>query len=242
MLKLSPVYKLSIFLLLIFSCSFLSAQTNVLGGWNILNYNYSFNKKVFLYSEAQLRSQRLANDFYYHELKFGGGYNITGGSSVFAGIGNYETYTFPGNLKKPLTSNEFRIWEQFVISAYIDRIKFENRFRIEQRWINGDFFNRFRYRINPIIPLNHSALTANTVYIPLYNEVFFTNKTPYFIRNRVFAGIGYQFTKSIALQGGFIRQFDYRKADDGSGKNFMQMMLIINGGHPGKEPQHSNTD
>lgn len=236
------MYKIPAFLVLMLTCNVLSAQNNVLGGWHIFNYNYFFNKKVFLYGEAQLRSQHMADDFFYHELKLGGGYYINDRTSVFLGFGNYETYTFPGDFKKPVTANEYRVWQQFITVNYVDRIKLEHRYRAEERWINNDFSMRFRYRLFTFIPLNHKKLEANTFYIPLYDEVFFTNQSPYFLRNRVFGGVGYQITKYISLHAGFIRQFDYRKSDDGSGKNFMQVQMIINGGHPGKEPRHSNTD
>jgi len=241
-LKPHFIYKSAFLGVLLFCCYSAVAQNDALGGWNIFNFNYYFNKKIFIYSEIQVRSQHIADDFFYHELKVGGGYNITDKSSAFLGFGNYKTYTYPGNFEKPVTSNEYRIWQQFIISAYLGRVKFENRARIEERWIDKDFFMRFRYRINSIIPINHSKLIANTVYTSVYDEVFFTNEAPYFIRNRVYGGVGYQFSQTVALQSGFIRQFDYRKTDDGSGKNFIQLTLIINGGHPGLEPHHSDTD
>ena len=235
-------FKTPLLVLLLCCGNSLLAQNDALGGWHIFSYNYYFNKKVFIYSEVQVRSQHLTDDFFYHELKTGLGYNITDKSAVLLGFGNYKTYTFPGNFEKPVTANEYRIWQQFITVSYLNRIKFEHRYRVEERWVNSDFLMRFRYRFSPIIPLNHSTLIKNTVYIPLFEEVFFTNKAPYFIRNRFYVGAGYQFTKAIALQSGFIRQFDYRTSDDGSGKNFIQVQLTINGGHPGKEPQHSNTD
>ncbi len=241
-LKKSLVFRILLLLLPVCCSETLSAQNDALGGWNIFNYNYYFNKKVFLYGEVQVRSQQLADDFYYHELKLGAGYNITDKSAVFLGLGNYKTYTFPGNFEKPVTANEYRIWQQFIMVNYVSRIKFEHRYRVEERWINSDFFMRFRYRLFAFLPLNHATLTAKTVYIPVYDEVFFTNKEPYFIRNRIFGGLGYMFTKSISLHTGFIRQFDYRTSDGGSGKNFIQVQFVINGGHPGKEPQHSNAD
>ena len=204
-----------------------SAQTNELGGWNIANLNYRFNPKISVYAEVQERSQKLVDDFFYHELKTGVSYHLQK-NSFFFGLGNYKTYTYPGNFEKPVTANEFRMWEQFVLNNNIDRVKIEHRYRVEQRWVNGDYFNRFRYRLNPIVPLNHKTISANTIYISAFDEVFFTNKAPYFIRNRVFGGAGYQFSKLFAFQMGFIRQFDYNTVNNGTGKNFIQTSFIFN--------------
>ncbi len=208
-------------------CTGALAQNNELGSWDILALNVNLKKNWTVYAETQTRSQKLATDFYYHELKAGLQYNIPKKGSLFFGMGDYKTYAYPGNYKSPATTKESRIWEQLILINNIDRIKIEHRYRIEQRWVNGEFSNRFRYRINPIVPINHQTVVAKTLYATAFDEVFFTNEAPFFLRNRVFAGAGYQFSKLFALQGGFIRQYDYRKSDDGSGKNFLQLLMLF---------------
>lgn len=209
----------------------LYAQNNKLGSWNIANLNFHLNAKFALYAELQARSQLFFTDFYYHEIKGGITYYLPKKNSLFLGFGNYETYTYPGDFKKPVTANEYRLWEQFSLNNNIDRVKIEHRYRIEQRWVNGDYFNRFRYRLNPIVPLNHHAIVPHTFFLTVFDEVFFTDKAPYFIRNRIFGGAGYEFTKLFTLQVGFIRQYDYRTSDNGSGKNFIQTSLLFNTDH-----------
>jgi hypothetical protein len=205
----------------------LQAQNNELGSWDITNLSLSLDKKFSLWLEAQTRSQKLTTDFYYHEFKGGIAYKFPEKITVMLGMGDYKTYTFPGNFKTPMAVKELRIWEQLVMSNNIGRLKLEHRYRIEQRWLNGEFNNRFRYRINPIVPLNHKSVVPKTVYLSAFDEVFFTNLAPFFMRNRLFGGVGYQFSKVVAAQVGWIRQYDYRKADDGSGKNFIQTSLLF---------------
>ena len=219
-----------------------SAQTDVLGGWYIVNLNYHLNQKFTLYSEIQTRSQHVADDFYYHELKGGASYTLPGKEAVFVGFGNYKSYTYPGNFEKPVTVNENRIWEQFTMSNTISRIKLEHRYRIEQRWLNGEYHNRFRYRLAAYVPINHSTIKDNTLFISVFDEVFFTDKPPYFLRNRVFAGPGYQINKLLTIQTGFIRQFDYNITDNGSGKNFLQFSLLFNAGNSTRTVHRSDAD
>ncbi len=234
--------KLSAFIIALVIYVSSSAQNNVLGGWYLVNLNYHFNQKLSLYSEVQTRSQHVADDFYYRELKGGISYTFPAKQSVLVGFGNYKTYTFPGNFEKPIAANENRIWEQFIMNNNIGRVKFEHRYRIEQRWINGDYFNRFRYRLAASIPVNHPSITDNTIYISVFDELFFTNKIPYFLRNRIFLGAGYQINKLLTIQTGFLRQFDYRTTDNGSGKNYITTSLLFNAGNTKRTVHHGDVD
>ena len=63
-----------------------SAQTNVLGGWYIVNLNYHLNEKLSLYSEVQARGQHVADDFFYRELKAGISYALADKNALFIGL------------------------------------------------------------------------------------------------------------------------------------------------------------
>ena len=218
------------------------AQTDKLGGWHIINLNYHIDSTWVLYGEIQTRSQKLTDDFYYHEVKGGIAYNFPKRNSLFIGLGDYVIYPYPGNFKSPATAKEFRIWEQFVLNNNVGRVKIEHRYRVEQRWVNNDYRNRFRYRLNPVVPLNHPAVIAHTLFITAFDEVFFTSQAPYFERTRFFAGAGYEFSKEFTVQLGFIRQFDYRTADNGSGKNFIQTSFLFSADPThAKREQHPST-
>ena len=203
-----------------------NAQPDKLGSWNVVNLTYKPNQHFSAFAELQARSQRFINDFFYHEEKAGIGYSLPKKISVVIAVGDYRTYDYPGNFKD-LQTKEFRLWEQLVMNSYIDPLRVEHRFRIEQRWINGTYRNRFRYRINPIIPINGKTLSPHVLFATAFEEVFFTDKAPYFERNRFFVGAGYLFSNLFTLQSGFIRQFDYRTSDNGSGKNFIQTTLLF---------------
>src|SRR6476620_1981706 len=168
------------------------AQPDKLGTWNVVNLVYKPNQHFSAFAELQARSQRFFKDFFYHEEKVGIGYNLPKKFSVLIATGNYRTYDYPGNFKD-LQTKEFRLWEQFVVNSYIDPLRIEHRYRIEQRWVNGVYRNRFRYRINPIIPINGKKLDPHVLYATINDEVFFTSKAPYFERNRFFVGAGYVF-------------------------------------------------
>jgi hypothetical protein len=204
-----------------------SAQTDGFGTWNVLTTKFTFDKKWTGFAEAQLRSQKIFSDFHYYEYKAGVGYNFPKTLSVMLAMGHYSTFQPDGDFKSPHT-DEFRIFEQFGLTNDIGPVKIEHRYRIEQRFIStGEYRNRFRYRINAIIPLNNKEIKNKTLYTSVFNEVFITNEGPYFEQNRIFLGLGYQFNSSFGILAGYINRFDQSVAHIPQWKNFWQTNLII---------------
>ncbi len=210
--------------MLIFSVA--SSQTAGLGTWNVLNVKKNFNEKWFAFGELQGRSQKLYNDFFYHEYKGGVGYNVHKSFSIIVAAGQYVTYDPTDNFDSVIQS-EFRFWQQFTFTNEINRVEIEHRYRAEQRWINDDYRNRFRYRLNITIPLNKPKVEKGAVFTSIANEIFLTDNPPYFERNRFFAVVGYAFTDLFTLQAGWLNQFDYRLTGNSTKKNYLQTSLLF---------------
>ncbi len=158
------------------------------------------------YAELQARGDGLFSNFFYSETKAGISYDLDRSFTALLGTGRYVTNDNPENLT---VATEFRLWEQMTVNQFLSRLKIEHRYRIEQRWVNGLYRNRFRYRLNMFIPLNHKKIDPKTWFISVYDEVFINNKAPHFERNRFSAALGYQFDKSINVQAGWLNQYNY---------------------------------
>lgn len=195
-----------------------------LGAWNVLNIQYQYNPRWTFFGEAQLRSLRLYDHFHYYEYKAGFAYRIDQYFSLTAGIGNYDTYREGGDFVTPRLNDETRTWLQLNMRQYLDRLKFEHRYRAEQRWTSNGFRNRFRYRLQALVPLNGKEIKPGTIYAGVWNEIFFTNRSPYFERNRFFIGGGYSARSWLNLEAGWVRQFDFRLNDE-IGRDFLQITL-----------------
>lgn len=211
-------------------CGNLQAQTKQLGSWTVLNARLNLAKKWGVWGELQLRSQSFYNNFYYYEAKGGLLYSWNKNFVFLLGSGKYVTYDISedGNFNKPLVTNETRLWQELNTAQYLDRVKFEHRYRIEQRWLNGNYRNRFRYRFMMALPLNKPKFEKGTLFLSAFDEVFFTSKTPYFERNRVFGGVGYQATKNLVVLPGYLYQFDYHPDNKSAGKHFFQLNFLLN--------------
>ena len=226
--RLKSLYSPLVGLLFLLVSNLSFAQNNNFGTWHIVNTKFNFNEKWAVFNELQLRSQLFFDDFYYYEIKGGISYSINKNFSLLVGTGRYVTYSNGDNFKKPFVNKEFRTWQQLTMNTYLSRIKFEHRYRTEQRWLsNGGYRNRFRYRLNTFLPLNTKKIEPGTFYLNAFDEIFLTNVTPYFERNRVFAGCGYQVSKHLTIQGGYIYQFDYRANNTKAGKSYLQLAALI---------------
>jgi hypothetical protein len=58
------------------------------------------------------------------------------------------------------------------------------------------------------------------------NELFFTNKEPYFERNRMLLAFNFKPSKSATIQIGYLHQFDYQINDE-TGRDFFLIGFFI---------------
>jgi long-subunit fatty acid transport protein len=208
-------------------CTIKLVAQNDLGTWNVVNITLKVNKKWNVFAETQLRSLSFYDQFHYYEYKGGFTHKFTTNFSATAGIGSYNTYSEGGNFELPIQNDEIRTWVQFNMLNPLQWLTFEHRYRAEQRYTSNGYRNRFRYRLSAIVPLNNKKIQPKTVYAQIWNEIFFTNEEPYFERNRFFIGGGYEFSKNLAIQMGYIYQFDY-KINDETGRDFLNLSLLYN--------------
>lgn len=212
-------------LLLYFSTSSL-AQSSELGSWNVLNLKYTFNDKMSVFGEAQLRSLKFYDDFHYYEYKGGFDFKALKNLKLTLGAGSYQTYKEGGNFVVPKNNNEFRIWPQVMLSQKIGAFTIEQRYRAELRYTSNGYRNRYRYRLGVSYPFGKESKGFKPFQVSASNELFFTNKEPYFERNRVLLAFNYKPSKATTLQIGYLQQFDY-KINDETGKDFLQIGYFL---------------
>ena len=209
-----------------FCNTFVSAQKIEMGTWNILNLKYSTSEKFSFFGEAQLRSLKFYNDFHYYEFKGGFNYKIHKSSKLTLASGSYQTYKEGGDFVLPKNNNEFRVWPQIVMLQSLGKIKVEQRYRMEMRFTNNGYRNRFRYRLGLSYLFGNEIKDFKPFQISASNEIFFTDKQPYFERNRLLFAFNYKPTKETSIQIGYLHQFDY-KINDETGRDFFQIGYFI---------------
>lgn len=196
------------------------SQSAELGSWNILNIKYNIHKNWSLFGEAQLRSLKFYDHFHYYEYKGGLNYKAHQHVALTLGAGSYQTYKEGGDFVLPKNNNEFRLWPQVILFQSVGKLKIEQRYRTELRFTSNGYRNRFRYRIGLSYPLGKEKNGYIPFQISTSNELFFTDKEPYFERNRLLFALNYKISKMTTIQIGYLHQFDY-KINDETGRDFI---------------------
>ena len=87
------------------------------------------------------------------------------------------------------------------------------------RWTSNGYRNRFRYRVGASYPFGKTIENFQPFQIGISNELFFTNREPYFERNRLLFNFNFKPVKSATIQLGYLHQFDYQINDE-TGRDF----------------------
>jgi hypothetical protein len=209
-------------LFLVGSSFVVKSQESTLGSWNIINMKIPVRKNWSIFGESQLRSLSFYQQFHYYEFKAGISFVPLKNLSLTIGAGTYQTYAEGGNFKLPKNNNEFRCWPQLVLLQSIGKIRVEQRYRAELRFTSNGYRNRFRYRLGISYPIINDKQKRPLLQLIASNEIFFTNREPYFERNRAMIGFQKKINEMCALQFGYLHQFDY-KINDETGRDFLQI-------------------
>ena len=215
-----------ILIVLIFLITFMQTSAIDLGTWNILNVKYKLNEKWSFFGEAQLRPLRFYDHFHYYEYKGGINYKIHNNVILTLAGGSYQTYKEGGDFVTPKNNNEIRLWPQVVLNQSIGKIKIEQRYRAEFRFTSQGYRNRFRYRLGASYPFGKDKKGYKPFQISTSNEIFFTDREPYFERNRLLFSLGFKPSKTTSVQVGYLHQFDY-KINDETGRDFLQIGYYV---------------
>jgi hypothetical protein len=91
---------------------------------------------------------------------------------------------------------------------------------MEMRWTSNGYRNRFRYRLGFSYPFGKESKGYKPFQISVNNELFFTDKEPFFERNRAQIAFNFKTSKQSTFQLGYLHQFDYRINDE-IGRDFL---------------------
>jgi hypothetical protein len=211
------------FLMLCFLPFSLLAQQEEMGNWLMYFGTNKVSDDFSIHSEIQYRNHTIAPiNVEQLLLRIGLNYHFSDRAFVTAGYAYIPSYVFESDQKSPETE-EHRIWQQFILTNTIGSVKFEHRYRLEQRWVSQEYRNRFRYRLMLFVPLNKPKIEKGTLFLGVYDEIFINAEKTFFDRNRLYGALGYQLNKNTNVQAGIMHQ----QVND-FGKWYLQFAVIFN--------------
>jgi hypothetical protein len=185
--------------------------------WGYFNQT-RFSEKSGMWVDLQLRLNEFMSQKSVSIARVGYTYFVSDQFRITAGYG-YITH-FASNDALPHVP-EHRPWQQLQWFDKKKNISMAQYFRVEERFVrrvsNGEltdetrFTWRFRYNFFIGFPLKGTAITAKTPFLFFNDEILISAGknvvNNYFDQNRVFTGLGYQFTGGLNAQLGYLFVF-----------------------------------
>jgi hypothetical protein len=193
--------------------------------WMMYFGNHRLTDRWGIHTEYQWRRNDFFQQWQQSLMRLGVDYYGKNGAQYTLGYGWIETFPYGAQpIAKAFT--EHRIWQQLMLKSKVNRIDFQHRYRLEQRFLenwkttyNGGielvysylFRQRIRYRFLANLPINHPEMTDNTLFLSVYDEVFLgfgegIGKNV-LDQNRLYAAIGWRFNANVNVQVGYLNQY-----------------------------------
>lgn len=209
-----------LFVLLISTCCTALAQdarsnTTNNNAWLMYFGNHKFSNRLGWHAEIQVRRHDVFTEDQQLLLRTGVDYYLQNNSRFTIGYAFIETHPY-GEFAVPNAFPEHRIWQQFLTTQSLGKVKLSHRYRLEQRMIgnastgefsNGRFENRFRYMAKATINLTKSE---RPVFLAVYDEIFvnFGKEVGYniFDQNRLYGALGLTLSPTLKIEAGYLYQ------------------------------------
>ena len=211
---------------ILFSATALLGQNSDQGNWLMYFGNHKLSQRWGVHTELQYRHHSLVPNNPEQVLsRVGLNYHASATTILTAGYGFIPSYADPGELGDPSTV-EHRIWQQMILVHKDSRVKFEHRYRVEQRWVDANYKGRLRYRLLLTMPIGKPKFEDKRWFVGLYDEVFINTQRTFFDRNRLYAAAGYKLNSQLSFQAGVLHQ----EVEGTGGKFYAQFAIFLNTG------------
>ena len=147
----------------------------------------------------------------------------------------YAHFVLAGDQSAPASvrgARERRLFQQFQFGEQTGALWTRHRYRLEERWLSAvgkapaAYRTRLRYQLRVLVPLRRDhRLTPGTAYLVGANELFFNlGAAPsFFDQNRASLLLGWQLSRTAALEAGLVSQAFSADAFDGGAGTVLQV-------------------
>lgn len=215
--------------------------------WLTNTTTLNFNRRWGAHLEYQFRRDEFLRNWQQSLLRTGVNYRVNEQLSLRLGYAWIETFPY-GDYPIQAAGRQFpehRIFQMATLRNPVGRVDVSHRFMLEQRWVGRFnraesprpdervYSNRIRYMLRAQLPLGKPKLEDRTFYVAAYDEVFVSFGRNVgenvFDQNRLGLLLGYRFSPTFRLEGGFLQQLVQLPREIG-GRNVFQYNngLIVN--------------
>ena len=201
-----------------FNSSSQDSGETTLGSWNEITISNRISDKISISGSLTNWNYELFDNQQLLLGIVGVNYDLSKSVTIGIGFGNGSIDTTFEDTDSPYIQ-ENRFLEQISIKHNANKIAWNHRFRLEQRFLefptDDELKHRIRYRFKGTIPIN------KTLFITAYNEIHFNLNEFDFHQNRAYAALGAKLNRNINVQVGYARH-SYKT------KSFNRLSLQVN--------------
>ncbi|KUG06567.1 hypothetical protein ASU33_04255 [Solirubrum puertoriconensis] len=206
--------------------------------WLVYNGSVRLSERWGVYTEAQIRRASFGSNPQQNLIRGAVDYHVSKNLMLSGGYAYQKSFPY-GDFPAAGRSPENRIYQQVVLRDTDGRVQVQHRYRLEQRWIRrpneSDFTysNRARYQLRLALPLFGREMKPGMPYLVASDEIFVAFgknvRSNIFDQNRLYGGFGYQASKLLTLEGGYLHQL----VQQGSGRvlehnHTLQLSVVLN--------------
>ncbi|WP_167851929.1 DUF2490 domain-containing protein [Hymenobacter elongatus] len=179
------------------------------------------NNRWGWHAEAQWRQAKGVDATGQNILRVGVNYHVSPALQLTGGYAYALPFPTGDNLST-VRMPEHRTYQQVQLTDSQERLHVQHRYRLEQRWVrfgpqqSFTYLNRVRYQLRLAMPLFAPRIKPGVSYLVAADELFIgfganAGRT-IFDQNRAYAALGYQATKSLAVEVGYLNQLVQKRA------------------------------
>lgn len=183
--------------------------------WLMYFSDARLTKRWGLHTEFQYRRTNGLRDPQQYFYRIGANYHATDKLMLTAGYAYLLSLPY-GDYPDAGRSHERRLYQQVQLDEEYGRLAVMHRIRQDQRWqlapgtSTYKISNRSRYRLQLTLPIRGRHDEPGTLYATAYNEIFISYGPnvgqDIFNQNRTYGALGYQFSKTMGLELGYLLQ------------------------------------
>lgn len=189
-------------------------------GWYQYNGDHYVAPRWSVHTNLQHRRYQLVRKNQQFAGRIGLNYHLSRWVRLSAGYQYAYSYPYGGY---PAADNVFehRLYQQLVLKGAEGWVTLTHRYWLEQRWItlpgatDATYTNRFRYRLQAVVPLVGKTVAAGTPYLTASDEIMvnFGRQVArnIFDQNRAYLALGYKFSAATALEAGYLHQLSAQR-------------------------------
>lgn len=208
---ISSLHKRTLLFLSLFTLLFSGvANASPLGFWPGYFGNAALNDRWGATGEVQYRAYNFEGDLQQLLIRPSISFNPLKNNrnvQVAAGFAYIRNKPLPEHEDLIPVTEEQRLFQQLILKQAFGRLNITHRYRVEERFMEGDFRMRYRYALQSQLYLNKPTAMPNAIYLSAYNELFISNVKPMFDRNRLYGGLGYCISPTLKMEAGPMWQF-----------------------------------